>query len=184
MLNFLKNKNTKERIISFIETFLLFIIVVVPIRFFVFEPFLVQGQSMEPNFHNFDYLIIDKLSYRFKQPERGEVVIFKPPFDNRVYYLKRIIGLPKERILIEGNKIIIFNREHPNGFVLKENYLKSSFYSNKVDITLKDNEYFVLGDNREYSFDSRKWGAVTKERIIGRVALQISLFKLTQALSK
>jgi signal peptidase I len=160
------------------------VIVILPIRFFLFEPFLVKGLSMEPNFHNFDYLIIDKLSYSLRSPQRGEVVVFKPPFDDHVYYIKRIIGLPLERVVIEESKITIFNKEHPEGFVLNENYVKNHYTSGRIEVNLGQNEYFVLGDNREVSYDSRKWGPVRRERIVGRVIFQFSFVKLAQALSK
>jgi signal peptidase I len=148
----------REYFLTFLEIILLLLLVVLPVRFFLFEPFLVRGQSMEPNFHNLDYLIIDKLSYFFRQPQRGEVVVFKPPFDDYVYYIKRIIGLPGERIIIEESKI--------------------------TEINLGPDEYFVLGDNREVSYDSRKWGPIKKERIAGRVIFQFSLVKLAQALTR
>jgi len=174
----------REYFLTFLEIILLLILIVLPVRFFLFEPFLVRGQSMEPNFHNFDYLIIDKLSYFFREPQRGEVVVFKPPFDDHVYYIKRIIGLPGERIIIEESKITIFNKEHPKGFVLNEDYLQNHYTLGKIEVNLGSNEYFVLGDNREVSYDSRKWGPVKKERIIGRVIFQLSLVKLTQALTR
>jgi signal peptidase I len=174
----------REYILIFLEIVLLLFLVVLPVRLFLFEPFLVRGQSMEPNFHNFDYLIIDKLSYFFREPQRGDVVVFRPPFDDHIYYIKRIIGLPGERIVIEESKITIFNKEHPNGFVLNEDYLHNHYTLGKVEATLGPDEYFVLGDNREVSYDSRKWGSVKKERISGRVVLQFSLFRLAQALTK
>lgn len=170
--------------LSLFEIAVLFILVILPIRLFLFEPFLVRGQSMEPNFHNFDYLIIDKLSYFFRNPQRGEVVVFNPPFDNHIYYIKRIIGLPGEKIKIEGKEIIIFNEKHPQGFILNENYLKNHYTSGRIEINLGPDEYFVLGDNREVSYDSRKWGPVRKEMITGRVVLHISLLRLARAFIK
>ena len=174
----------REFFLSLIEVVLLFLLVVLPIRFFLFEPFLVRGQSMEPNFHNFDYLLIDKLTYHFREPQRGEVVVFKPPFDDHVYYIKRIIGLPEEKIKIEGSKITIYNKEHPQGFVLNEEYLKGHYTVGTIEVNLGPDEYFVLGDNREVSYDSRKWGPVKKDRIIGRVIFQLSLIKLAKAFIK
>ena len=174
----------REFFLSLLEFVLLLLLVILPIRFFLFEPFLVRGQSMEPNFHNFDYLIIDKLTYHFRNPQRGEVVVFKPPFDDHVYYIKRVIGLPGEKIEIEESKIVIFNKEHPQGFVLNEDYLKGHYTLGKIEVNLGPDEYFVLGDNREVSYDSRKWGPVKRERISGKVVLQISLIKLAQAFIK
>jgi len=174
----------REHFLTFLEIILLLFLVVFPIRFFLFEPFLVRGQSMEPNFHNLDYLIIDKLSYFLREPQRGEVVVFKPPFDDHIYYIKRIIGLPGEKIIIEESKITIYNKEHPKGFVLNENYLRNHYTSGKIEVNLGKDEYFVLGDNREVSYDSRRWGPVKRERIVGRVIFQISLVKLAQALTR
>jgi signal peptidase I len=172
----------REYFLNSIEIVLLLIIVVLPIRFFLFEPFLVKGQSMEPNFHNFDYLIVDKLTYYLHRPQRGEVIIFRPPFDGRVYYIKRIIGLPLEKLIIEESKITVFDKKHPQGFVLNEDYLKNHYTLGKIEVSLGPDEYFVLGDNREVSYDSRKWGPVKRERIVGRVVFQFSLVKLAQAL--
>jgi signal peptidase I len=160
------------------------VIVVLPIRFFLFEPFLVKGESMEPNFHNFDYLIVDKLTYHLRQPQRGEVIVFRPPFEDRVYYIKRIVGLPLEKLVIEESKITVFNKEHPQGFVLNEDYLRNHYTSGKIEVNLGPDEYFVLGDNREVSYDSRKWGPVKREKIVGRVVFQFSLIKLVQALGR
>ena len=145
-------------------------LIVAPVRLFIFEPFIVVGESMEPNYHSWDYLIIDKLSYRLREPKRGEVIIFSPPVDPNRYYIKRIIGLPGETIVLKDDKIYIFNQEHPQGFVLQESYLPSgSHYYGELKTTLKDNEYFVLGDNREESYDSRRWGPLKKNLIVGRV---------------
>jgi signal peptidase I len=174
----------REYLLSLIEILLLLVIVVLPIRFFLFEPFLVKGESMEPNFHNFDYLIVDKLTYHLREPQRGEVIVFRPPFEERVYYIKRIIGLPLEKLIIEESKITIFNKEHPQGFVLNEPYLQNHYTAGKIEINLGPDEYFVLGDNREVSYDSRKWGPVKRERIVGRVVFQFSLVKLAQALGR
>ena len=174
----------KETIFDLVEIIALIVFVVLPIRFFVIEPFLVRGESMEPNFHNWDYLIIDKLSYHLREPKRGETIVFRPPFNDKIYYIKRIIGLPEERILIDEDRITIFNKENPQGFVLKEDYLQNHYTSGKIDLTLGKDEYFVLGDNREVSYDSRKWGPVKRERIVGRVLLQIPFLKLAEALIK
>jgi signal peptidase I len=174
----------REYLLSLIEIVLLLVIVVLPIRFFLFEPFLVKGESMEPNFHNLDYLIVDKLTYSLRQPKRGEVIVFRPPVEDRVYYIKRIVGLPLEKLVIEESKITIFNKEHPQGFVLNEPYLQNHYTAGKIEVNLGPDEYFVLGDNREVSYDSRKWGPVKRERIVGRVVFQFSLIKLVQALGR
>jgi len=144
-------------------------LIVIPIRLFIFQPFFVKGQSMEPNFENGDYLIVDELSYRFNEPQRGEVIVFKYPNDISQRYIKRIIGLPGETIEIKEGKIEVFNKEGEK--VLKEtNYLSQDILTvGDTNITLKGDEYFVLGDNRLASADSRRWGPLPKKDIIGKV---------------
>lgn len=145
------------------------LLIVIPIRYFIFQPFFVKGQSMELNFEDGDYLIVDEVSYRFREPLRGEVVVFKYPQDPSQRYIKRIIGLPGETIAIEDGKVEILNWQGSQ--VLDESgYLPSSIQTpGKVQITLAENEYFVLGDNRSVSADSRSWGPLSKENIVGRV---------------
>ena len=149
------------------------LLIVVPIRYFIFQPFFVKGQSMEPNFSNGDYLIIDEITYRFRPPQRGEVVVFKYPSDPSQRYIKRIIGIPGETIEIEEGKVIIYNEE--GGRILEESdYLSSSvFTSGNLRLTLDGNEYFVLGDNRVASADSRRWGSLPQENIVGRVLIRV-----------
>ncbi len=137
------------------------------VRYFLFKPFYVKGESMEPNFYEREYLIIDELSYRFRAPERGEVVVVKAPIAEKDFYLKRIIGLPGERVKIEDNKVIIYNRDFPQGKVVEENYL-SEQTPGSLTLTLTSDQYFVLGDNRDASFDSRRFGPIEKDSIIGR----------------
>ena len=148
--------------------------IIIPIRYFLFQPFFVRGASMEPNFKNGEYLIIDEISYRFNEPERGDVIIFKYPKDPSQYYIKRIIALPKEVVRINDGKITIFSRDNPAGFILDESYLseENRFTSGNLEINLDENDYFVLGDNRQASSDSRRWGAVPRYYIIGRTWLR------------
>jgi len=143
--------------------------IIVPIRYFLFQPFFVRGTSMEPSFENGEYLIIDEISYRFQEPERGDVIIFRYPKDPSQFYIKRIIGLPNEVIKIKDGKIIIFNKENPSGFTLEEPYLseENKFVPGSLEMNLDENDYFVLGDNRRASSDSRRWGAVPRHYIIG-----------------
>ena len=149
------------------------IIIVIPIRYFLFQPFFVKGQSMNPNFENGDYLIVDEISYRFRDPQRGEVVVFKYPQDLSQRFIKRVIGLPNETIEIkEGEKILYDENEVAQ--VLDESvYLDENLETlGNLKIVLNKNEYFVLGDNRDFSFDSRKFGVIKKEEIIGRAFLR------------
>ena len=148
------------------------LIIVVPIRYFLFQPFFVKGQSMEPNFESGDYLIIDEISYRFRDPQRGEVVVFKYPKNPSQRYVKRIIGLPGETIEINNGEIMIFNQGE--GKVLDELGYFSSFVSTSGNtlMVLGEDEYFVLGDNRAASYDSRRWGSLPEEYIVGRVFIR------------
>ena len=145
-------------------------VIVVPIRYFLFQPFFVRGQSMEPSFYNSDYLIVDEVSYRFKAPQRGEVIVFKFPNDTSQRYIKRIIGLPGETVEIKDGKVVIF-REDSGIEMLDESDYLSGFLPTpgNIKIILDENEYFVLGDNRIASSDSRRWGSLNREYIIGRV---------------
>ncbi|OGZ24240.1 MAG: signal peptidase I [Candidatus Nealsonbacteria bacterium RIFCSPLOWO2_01_FULL_43_32] len=149
------------------------LLIVVPIRYFIFQPFFVRGQSMEPNFFQGDYLIIDELSYQFRAPERGEVIVLKYPQDPSQRYIKRIIGLPGETLRIQGGQVFVFRDGAAQA--LDELAYLAQFVSTSGDIemTLDKNEYFVLGDNRPVSADSRRWGLLPEGNIIGRVFLRV-----------
>jgi len=164
-----------KKIFSFIweilKVVIVALVIVIPIRYFLFQPFLVKGQSMEPNFENGDYLIIDELSYRLREPQRGEVIVFKYPLDPSQRFIKRIIGLPGEELEIKDGKIFIVKNGKKE--TLEEKYLPSSISTvGDIQMTLAGNEYFVMGDNRNFSFDSRKFGVLSREKIIGRVLLR------------
>lgn len=141
------------------------------IRYFVMQPFIVDGSSMEPNYHNKEYLIVNKIAYRFSEPKKGDVVVFKYPKDPAVDYIKRIIATPGDVIDIKDNLVRV------NGQVIDEPYLSFETEtlvkneSGELARKLKDNEYFVLGDNRTHSSDSREWGILPKENIVGKSSL-------------
>ena len=150
------------------------------IRTFLLQPFLVSGASMEPNFSSDDYLLIDELTYRLREPERGEVVVFRYPFNESVYYIKRIIGLPGEKVIVKNGLVTIVNQDAPQGFLVKEEYLPRGLITGgNEEVTLGPSEYFVMGDNRPASSDSRAWGPVPKKDIIGLARLR--LWPLTKA---
>lgn len=162
----------KESFWELVRFTVLAILIVIPIRVFIAQPFVVSGSSMVPTFHNAEYLIVDEISYRFKDPERNDVVIFRYPNDTKKFFIKRVIGLPNETVDIKGSTVTITNSENKNGFVLSEPYV-GSISNNNTHFELKDGEYFVMGDNRMQSSDSRYWGAVKEELIIGKAFLRL-----------
>ncbi len=155
-------------------------IVMVVFRIFIAEPFVVSGSSMVPNFHNKEYLVVDKISYRFNEPQRGDVIVFHYPKDTTQYFIKRIIGLPGEKVAVENGKVKVYNSEHHNGSIINEPYLPSNDITFGKDdvVSLGNNEYFVLGDNRLASSDSRVWGILPKHDIVGKAYLRA--FPLSQ----
>lgn len=148
--------------------------IILPVRYFLMQPFFVKGASMEPNFDDGQYLIIDELSYRLREPVRGEVVVFHYPADPSQYFIKRIIGLPGETVEVGSGQVKIINSEHPLGFVLDESKYLPAAISTYGDVkqALGQGEYFVLGDNRSASFDSRRWGILPRQNITGRAWLR------------
>ncbi len=159
-------------ILELLQVAVIAAIVVIPIRYFVFQPFLVKGASMEPSFHDGDYLIIDELSYRLREPSRGEVVVFRYPFDPSQRFIKRLIGLPGETVEIENGQVDIID-SNGQAAALEETYVSDSLpLTDNIKVSLKADEYFVMGDNRSHSFDSRKWGVLLGEYIIGRVVIR------------
>lgn len=147
-------------------------LIVIPIRYFLFQPFFVRGQSMSPSFENGDYLIVDEITYRFRSPQRGEVIVFKSPSSPSQRFIKRIIGLPGETVEVKDNKVIIYQDGQPR--ILDESgYLFVDLSTpGDIKITLEKDEYFVLGDNRSFSFDSRRFGSLPEDKIIGRVVFR------------
>ncbi len=158
-------------VLETIKVVILAAVIVIPIRYFIFQPFFVQGISMEPNFGSGDYLIIDEITYRFRDPQRGEVVVFKYPKNPSQRYIKRIIGLPGEAIEIKEGKIIIID-EAESQTLDESGYLPLGQTSGNIRVSLLENEYFVLGDNRAFSSDSRRWGPLPRENIVGRVYIR------------
>ena len=148
------------------------------IRKFLVQPFLVSGASMVPLFSNGDYVLVDELSYYFRAPQRGEVIVFRYPNDEKTYFIKRIIGLPGEHITIRDGKVRVVNADAPDGRALIESYLPegtitSPHQGGRTDFVLGARQYFTLGDNRSYSFDSRDWGLVDGKEIMGAVRLRL-----------
>ncbi|MDD5152660.1 MAG: signal peptidase I [Candidatus Pacebacteria bacterium] len=149
------------------------LVVVIPIRYFVAQPFIVSGASMDPTFTNGQYLIIDELSYKIGEPSRGDIVVFKYPNDTSKYFIKRVIGLPGETIDVnQSGQVSIKSSDGKNAFILEEPYIEYP-KNDSIERTLAKDEYFVMGDNRAGSFDSRIWGPVPRNLIIGKAFLRL-----------
>lgn len=149
------------------------LIIVLPVRWFIAQPFIVSGASMQDTFHDKEYLIVDQLSYRFHEPERGDVIIFRYPNDPSKYFIKRIIALPLETIHISGTSVEIQNAANPEGFKLDEPYAQVGESNREQSLTLGSEEYFVMGDNRDHSSDSRTWGTLDRDAIVGRAFIRL-----------
>jgi signal peptidase I len=159
-----------------IQIVIISLIIVIPFRLYIAQPFMVSGPSMDNTFTDGQYLIVDELSYRFNEPKRGDVLIFRPPDNPSVFYIKRLLGLPGETIQIKNNVVTIFNQDNPQGKVLNEPYVKIDLSGpTRLDayVTLKADQYYVLGDNRQVSKDSRVFGPISKSEIKGRPFLRL-----------
>ena len=153
-----------ESVSELLKVIVISLIIIIPVRYFLLQPFFVKGASMEPNFYDHEYLVIDEISYRFKNPQRGEIVVFRYPKDPRQYFIKRIVGLPNETIEIKDNLVFV------NGVKIDEaGYLSADTVTlGNVFTKLGPNEFFLMGDNRNFSLDSRTFGAVDRHFLIGR----------------
>ncbi|MCL5073812.1 MAG: signal peptidase I [Actinobacteria bacterium] len=156
-------------VIEFIETIVIFGAIFASIYLFVAQFHKVSGSSMVPTLYTGDYLITEKITYKFKEPQRGQIIVLKNPRDESQDFIKRIIAIPGDTLQISNNTVYL------NGQPLQERYLppgtitrSGAFVTEKSLIKVADNQYFVFGDNREHSSDSREWGPVTKEEIVGR----------------
>jgi signal peptidase I len=177
----------KEFVIFLLDSLKILLIalaIVIPVRMLLFQPFVVKGDSMEPNYHSGDYLIIDELSYRLRDPERGEVIVFKYPLSPSYRYIKRIIALPSETMELKDGEIYVSRAGSEPQKINEDLYINEKTreaWKTMLDygpVTLKSDEYFVMGDNRNFSSDSRRWGVLPAKDITGRVLLRVSLFEI------
>lgn len=175
-----KIKNIKKYISvawEFLKIIIIAAIIVLPIRYFLFQPFIVKGESMVPNLQSGDYLIIDEISYRLSSPKRGDVVVLKYPLNTSQRFIKRIISLPGETVEVKNGKIMV-SKNGENLTLDESKYLPNLLNTEgNIKVNLKDNEYFVLGDNRQFSYDSRSWGVLPRQYIVGKAFFR--LFPLT-----
>jgi signal peptidase I len=165
-------KSNKKQIFELVRFVLICLAIAVPIRIFIAQPYIVSGESMYPTFHNGEYVIVDQISYRVGHPQRGDVVVFRAPEHPSQFYIKRIIGVPGETVVLDGTTVSVINTEHPDGLVLTEEYISQPLASKKETLLL-DHEYFVMGDNRPNSSDSRSWGVLPEKNIGGRAWLRL-----------
>jgi signal peptidase I len=166
-------KKTLSFIWELVKVVVISLAIIIPVRYFLIQPFYVKGASMEPNFYDREYLIIDEIGYRFHNPVRGDIIVFRYPKDPQEYFIKRVIGLPGEKVELKDGQIYIYNQEFKDGVALEETYLPRDLktYANggTESVTLGPNEYYVMGDNRNESKDSRSFGPVDRSFLIGRV---------------
>ncbi len=167
----------KSAVKSLLKEILIFAVIafgiVLPFRIYIAEPYIVDGASMDPTFHTGDYLIVDKLSYELGAPKRNTVIVFKYPNDPSKNFIKRVIGLPGETVVIKDTVVKIVNAEHPEGLVVDQSYVAHLGLPINLEYKLSGDEYFVMGDNRAESFDSRSWGPLNKKFILGEPVLQL-----------
>ena len=172
-----------ERPSSLLVWIIAIIILVKCIQGFLIQPFIVDGGSMLPTYHNQEFLLVDKLSYRLHTPRRGDIAIFKlyennnNPYEGK-HLIKRVIGLPYERIIVKKGVTTIYNQSTPDGFVLEEPYVTYKDLEKNIDITLGAKQYFVMGDNRAQSYDSRTWGPLDVENMRGQVLFRVYPFSI------
>ncbi len=164
-------ENLRSFVWETIKVVIISLIIIVPVRHFLIQPFYVQGDSMIPNFHDKEYLIINEISYRFENPSRGDVVVFRYLKDRDQFFIKRVLGLPGEEVEITDGVVRIYNEDYVDGIVVDESeYLPKEFKTaGNKRVKLNTDEYFVLGDNRSASLDSRSFGPVSRDDIIGKV---------------
>jgi len=170
-----ENQNNKQKGFwkEMITYFIFTALVVIPTRLFIVQPFVVEGQSMEPTFTSGQYVVVDEISYRFNEPKRGDVIVLRSPINKKIYNIKRVIGLPNETIVIKKDIVSIMDKNNLTS-VLDEPYIKYTVIDEKnIKITLNNDEFFVMGDNRPESLDSRSWGVLPRELIIGRTILRL-----------
>lgn len=177
-----KTNSAKHTIREWIQTIVIALLVALPIRFFIAEPFIVNGASMDPTFSTGQFLIVDRVTYRFEKPERGDVVIFEYPNNPSVYYIKRVIGLPSETVDIKDGRVFVgtstastmSERCAATPLQLTEKYVRADHASHEsLCASLGPSEYFVLGDNRAESSDSRVWGPLDRHFIIGKPVVRL-----------
>lgn len=168
-----EHRSFGSHLVEFIQTLVIFLAIASAIYWQIAQPHKVSGSSMVPNFHNGDYIITDKLTYKFSEPKRGDVIVFKNPRNMSEDFIKRIIGLPGDKVKVENGQVFL-NDKLLNQPFLASNVVTSpnAFLQEGVDTLVPEDHFIVFGDNRPNSSDSREWGFIRKDEIIGRVILR------------
>ncbi len=170
----IENPQKESSLKEIVKFTLIAVFITIIFRTYIAQPFIVSGGSMDPTFRDKQYLIVDQLTYRLEEPKRSDVVIFRYPNNPKVFYIKRVIGLPGEKVVVKNGIINITNSENPDGVVIDDKYVEESRRSaDDFTVTLREGEYFVMGDNRRESSDSRSWGPLEKKYIMGRPILRL-----------
>jgi signal peptidase I len=170
-----KNNSAWHAVREWIQVIVVALIIALPIRYLVAEPFIVNGASMDPTFATSQFLIVDRLTYDFSAPKRGDVIVFEYPNDPSVYYIKRIIVLPGESFSIIHGQVFVANQGNPKGFFVDSSFVAQDHesFDDMSTTTMDSTHYFVMGDNRAQSSDSRVWGPLDKHFIIGRPIIRL-----------
>lgn len=183
----IKNENKLKKFLikhsGTILDFVIIVLIIIMMRLYVISPFKVSGGSMLDTLYDGDIMLVEKISYRFWEPQRGDVVVIRPVHKQESYFVKRIIGIPGDKILFKNGDIYLINDEYPDGILINERYLTNTnshktFLPMNIDDTIyvEKDHYFLMGDNRNFSTDSRSWwyskfspyGTIPKENIVGR----------------
>jgi signal peptidase I len=160
-------------VVDFIQTLVVFAAIGTAIYFFIAQPHKVSGSSMVPNFHNGDYIITDKVTYKIGDPQHGDIIVFKNPRDESQDFIKRIIGVPGDTVRVEDGKVYVNGNQIPEPYLPDQLFTENrAYFTDGKDIIVEEGKYVVFGDNRPNSSDSREWGFITKAEIIGKVFLR------------
>ncbi len=168
-------RKQKHPLAEIVEFAFIALLIVIPVRMFIAQPFIVSGASMEDTFHSGEYLIVDQVTYHLEDPQRGDVIVFRYPQDPSKFFIKRIIGIPGDTVDIQGNTVTLTTADGETT-TLNEPYIKTMAENTTLNEVLGEREYFVMGDNRDASSDSRVWGVLQKEKIIGRALIRLFPF--------
>jgi signal peptidase I len=185
-----KITNWRSELLDLIKTLIIVLVIYFVIKSYIAQPFLVRGRSMEQTLSDGDYLIVDQLSYNISNPKRSDIVVFHTEFiqggAEKEYYIKRIIGIPGDRVVIKDGNVILYKNNSDTPTLLKETYIiegLKTISQDPIDVTLSENQYFVLGDNRGNSSDSRYWGVLNKQYIIGKPVIRLFPFNAIKIFS-